>query len=198
MSTTYNSYEANWAQQAELEAVNDILAAIGESPVNTLNGDANVDVVNARRILTQVNRLEQARGWTFNIEEDYILTPDAFSNLIIYMPNYLSVMGTGGTQYVNRGGYLYDRSAKTDRFTSPVSVTMIELKTFDEMPEVFKRYIINKAAKRFNIQFFGDEAADTIITNELVDLERLIMEYELDFGQFNAFSDPFLGQATQR
>lgn len=198
MTTTYNSYESNWAYQSELDAVNDILGAIGESPVNTLEGDANVDVVNAKRILQQVNRLEQARGWTFNIEEEVTLTPDVFSNLIPYLSTYLKLEGSGGERYNNRAGYVYDRENKTDRFTGPITVNLIELKTFDEMPEVFKRYVITKAAQRFNTQFFGDDAADTRLSNDLIDLDRYIMEFELDDGAFNAFQDPYLSNAIQR
>lgn len=194
-----NPYETNWAYQAELEAVNEILAAIGESPVNTLEGDANTDVVNARNMLQQVNRTEQARGWTFNIEEGYILNPDIFSGLIPYLPNYLSVTTTGGTPYVNRGGYIYDRFNKTDRFDAPIEVNMIVLKTFDEMPEPFKRYVITKAAQRFNIRFFGDHNIDTSLGNELIDLECTVNEFELDYGAFNMFNqDPFVSQAISR
>lgn len=194
----FNPFESNWAYQAELEAVNDILGAIGESPVNTLEGDANVDVVNARRILAQVNRIEQARGWTFNIEEDAVLSPDVYSGLIPFMNTYLRLDGADGTNYTNRSGYVYDKTNKTDRFTSPITVTLIELKTFDEMPEVFKRYIVTKAAKRFNIQFFGDGDVDTTLSNDLIDLTQMINEYELDYGGFNAFQDPYLSGAIQR
>lgn len=194
----FNPFESNWTYQAELEAVNDILGAIGESPVNTLDGDANVDVVNARRILAQVNRLEQARGWTFNIEEDAVLTPDVYSGLIPFMNSYLRLDGPDGTNYMNRSGYVYDKTNKTDRFTGPITVNLIELKTFDEMPEVFKRYIVTKAAKKFNIQFFGDGDVDTTLSNDLIDLTHMINEYELDYGGFNAFQDPYLSSAIQR
>lgn len=197
MST--NPYETNWQYQAELSAVNDILAAIGESPVNTLEGDANADVVNARRILGKINRQEQAKGWTFNIDENVSLTPDAYSQLIPYMPNYLSVTTTGGTPYTNRGGYLYDRTTKTDRFPNAVQVNLISLRTFDEMPEAFKSYIVTKAAKEFNIRFFGAPEIDTVLSNELIDLERTVFEYEADYGAYNIFEDSgFVGQAIQR
>lgn len=191
-------YESDWQYQAELAAVNDILAAIGEAPVNTLESDSNVDVVNARRILQKINRNEQAKGWTFNIEENAILAPDSFSGLINYLPSYLSVTTTGGTPYVNRGGYLYDRINKTDRFSSPISVNLITLKPFDEMPEQFKAYIIAKASKEFNIRFFGAPEIDTVLNNELIDLERAVNEYEMDYGSFNIFSDPYLQQVTTR
>lgn len=193
------SYETNWAYQAELDAVNDILAAIGESPVSTLEGDVNADVVNARRILSKINRTEQAKGWTFNIDETAQLQPDVYSQLIPYMPNYLRITSTGGTPYVNRGGFVYDRINKTDRFSGPIECQLVSLMTYDEMPEVFKQYIITKAAKEFNIRFFGSPDIDTVLGNDLIDLLQAINEYELDYGGFNAFNnDPFISQAIQR
>lgn len=194
----FNPYESSWAYQAELDAVNDILGAIGESPANTLEGDANVDVVNARRILAQVNRLEQTKGWTFNIEEGAILVPDAWSNLIPFMNTYLRLDGADGNNYTNRAGYVYNKTTKTDRFTSPITVDLVELKSFEEMPEAFRRYIITKAARRFNIQFFGDGDVDTVLGNDLAELTQLLNEYELDYGDFNIFNDPFLSNAIQR
>ena len=191
-------YETNWSYQAELDAVNDILGAIGESPVSTLEGDVSVDVVNARRILQKVNKTEQAKGWTFNIDEDAKLYPDAYSKLIPFMPNYIRLVSTGGTPYVNRGGFVYDRIEKTDRFDSEVSCQMVLLMGFDEMPEIFKQYIVAKAAKQFNIQFFGSPEIDTVLGNEIQDLTTAINEYETDYGGFNVFNDSSISQNIQR
>lgn len=83
------SYEATLESPEELAAINDMLAAIGESPVNSLEGDMNADVSNARRILNNINREVQSRGWTFNIIEGEELIPDAFSGQINYMSDYL-------------------------------------------------------------------------------------------------------------
>ncbi|MGL5566089.1 MAG: phage tail protein [Plesiomonas sp.] len=193
------SYDTNWNYQAELDAVNDILSAIGEAPVATLEGDANADVANARRILSKVNRIEQAKGWTFNIDESAELQPDAYSKLITFMPNYLRVVSSGGTPYTNRGGFLYDRIEKTDRFESAVQCQLVTLMEYDEMPEVFKSYIVTKAAKEFNIRFFGSPEIDTVLGNDLLDLQQAINEYEMDYGGYNAFNnDPFISQAIQR
>lgn len=192
--------DSNWAYQAELEAVNEILAAIGESPVSTLEGDSNADVVSARRILHKINRREQSKGWTFNIDEEAQLQPDVYSKLIPYMPNYLRVVSTGeGSPYVNRGGYIYDRVNKTDRFDSAITCQLVTLMEFDEMPEVFKALIIAKAAKEFNISFFGAPEIDTVLGNEIIDLTQAVMEYELDYGAYNIFTtDPFVSGAIGR
>jgi len=180
------SYEANLETSDELAAVNDMLSAIGESPVNTLEGDANADVANCRRILNGVNIEVQSKGWTFNIEEDATLTPDVFSKLINWLPDFLSVKATSGaTVYTNRGGYVYDRTAKTDEFTGPLTVSLIRLRGFEEMPVQFRTYIVAKAARRFNIRFFGAAEIEASLQLEEQDAWQAVQEFELDYGNFN-------------
>lgn len=179
------SIEMSYETAAELDAVNDLLAAIGESPVNSLEGDPNADVGNARRILNNVNREIQAKGWSFNIDEGETLLPEAFTKLIPFMSDYLKVTSPGGTPYIRRGEYLYDRAAKTDEFEGPVQVDLIRLKTYSEMPECFRAYIIAKASRRFNTFFFGAAEVDAQLANQEQESYQTCMEYELDFGEFN-------------
>lgn len=191
------SYEATLETDDELAAINDMLAAIGESPVSSLEGDVNADVANCRRILNQVNREIQSRGWTFNIEEGATLTPDAFSGLIEYMSDYLRM--TGSTSYVNRGGYVYDRTNLTDTFTDPITVDLIRLKAYGEMPECFRSYIVAKASRRFNIRFFGAGEIEGSLQEQEKEAWQAIQEYELDFGAFNMLDgDSFVGGLISR
>lgn len=180
------SYEMNVESGEELAAVNDILAAIGEPPVSTLEGDANADVANARRILNKVNRSIQSRGWTFNIEEGVTLLPDVFSEMIPYSTDYLSMLSNGGqSQYVNRGGYVYDRIAQTDRFPGGIVVNLIRLREFDEMPECYRHLIVTKAARQFNSRFFGAPEVDGTLQEEEAEAKQACFEYELDYGNYN-------------
>lgn len=180
------NFEATLETSDELAAVNDMLAAIGESPVNTLEGNSNADVANARRLLHKVNTEVQSKGWTFNIEEAVTLSPDVFSGQISYLTDYLSVRTAGGaTIYVNRGGYLYDRIERTDQFAGPIEVDMIRLRSFDEMPVPFRTYIIAKASRRFNIRFFGAAEIEATLQEEEADAWMSIQEYELEYGNFN-------------
>lgn len=66
----------------ELDAVNEMLSVIGESPVNTLENLQNIDAINALRILRAINRQEQARGWSFNIISEHTLNPDTYTKRI--------------------------------------------------------------------------------------------------------------------
>lgn len=180
------TFDMSVGTSAELDAVNDILAAIGESPVSTLEGDSNADVASARRILQRLNRQIQSRGWTFNIEESAVLTPDVYSNLITYQDDFLRVLSTSGTSaYVNRGGYLYDRSGGTDRFSAAITVNLIRLRDYDEMPECFRTWIVAKAARQFNNSFFGATEVDGLLQEEEDWAYQMCFEYELDFGAYN-------------
>ncbi|WYW04238.1 tail protein [Pseudomonas phage vB_PpuP-Kallioja] len=193
------AYESVLDADDELSAVNDMLAAIGESPVSALEGDPNADVANCRRILAQVNREIQSKGWTFNIEEGAELMPDAFSKLIEYLPDYLRMTTSGGTLYINRGGYVYDRTAKTDQFTTAIQVDLIRLKPLSEMPECFRSYIVAKASRRFNIRFFGAGEVEGSLQEQENDAWAAIQEYELDFGGFNMITgDSFVGGISNR
>ena len=193
------SYEATLETDDELAAINDMLAAIGESPVSSLEGDANADVANCRRILNQVNREIQSKGWTFNIEEGATLSPDTFSGLIEYLSDYLRMTTSGGTNYINRGGYVYDRTALTDVFTSAITVDLIRLKPYGEMPECFRSYIVAKASRRFNIRFFGAGEIEGSLQEQEADAWQAIQEYELDFGGFNMLDgDAFTGGQISR
>lgn len=194
------SYEMNIETGDELAAVNEILASIGEPPVNTLEGDANADVASARRILNSVNRKIQMQGWTFNIEQGLTLQPDVFSKLIPYSSDYLSLMSTGGTSvYVNRGGYIYDRTANTDRFDAPIQVNIIRLKEYYEMPECFRNWITVSASRKFNRSFFGAPEVDGGLQEEELEAKRIAMEWELDYGKFNMLDgDAFVGGLLSR
>ena len=177
--------EASLGYSDELSAINDMLAAIGESPVNSLEGDPNADVANCRRILNQVNREVQGRGWTFNIEEGAVLTPDATTGFIQFTNDFLKMSSTGGTPYVSRNGLVYDRLNGTDRFSGPVTVDLVRLREYSDMPECFRSYIIVKACRRFNIRFFGAGEIEGSLQEQETEAWIMCNEYELDYGNFN-------------
>ena len=184
----------------ELGAVNEIIGSIGEPPVNSLEGEPNADVVNARRLLYNANREVQSKGWTFNIEEGVELLPDVFSNMIMYDSDILNMRDSQtATPYVNIGGYVYDRINRVDRFDGPITVNIIRMRTLDEMPECFKRWIILKASAKFAQASFGDPDTVQLILADVEQARIDCNEYELDYGNYNALSgDLYITQALNR
>lgn len=163
----------------ELEAVNLMLDAIGESPINSLNNSAVVDAVKAQAVLSEVSRATQQKGWHFNTEKDYELVPTAFNNEIILPGNCLRVDTVGPdkwTDVVQRGNRLYDRRKHTYRFEKSLKVDMVVLLPFEELPEAARYYIAVRAARVFQARSVGSEALYQFTSQDeqlaLVDMKK--------------------------
>ena len=192
--------ESSIDSSVELGAINEMLSAIGEPPVNTLDGEANLDVANALRILENVNREIQAKGWTFNIEKNVPLYPDAFSGLIPFELDILNMRSSEtSTPYVNLGGYVYDRLSRKDTFEGPINVDIIRQRTLEEMPECFRRWIVVRASKRFAGRFLADPSTIDMLNYEENEARMDCNTYELDYGNYNALQgDNYILQMLQR
>lgn len=64
-------------QTTELEAINAMLASIGEAPVDTLDNATQADIAMAVSILRNTTREVQSMGWRFNTEFGFQLAPDS-------------------------------------------------------------------------------------------------------------------------
>ena len=98
---------------AELPAVNEILASVGQAPVTTLD-QTNPDVAIAYDTLLQVSREVQSEGWSFNKEYHVEFTPDTDDYIVI--PNNIIQIklteNSNNMEYdaIRRNGKLYDLS----------------------------------------------------------------------------------------
>ena len=177
----------------ELEAINTMLSTIGESPVNTVEDTGNVDVVIARQILNSVSREVQARGWHFNTEKDYTITPDSSGYLLL--PNTVlradTVSPDDGTDVVVRGSKLYDRRNHTYTFTGAVKVDMLVLLTFDELPEVARNYITIRASRIFQERVVGSDTLQAFNSQDEARALVSLMDYESDTADLNILSDSY-------
>lgn len=171
-----------------LEAINDMLAAIGEAPVNTLEDSQNVDVENAIRVLNKVNRQVQSKGWSFNHIEDTYLNVDITTKKIKWQDDLLYLVGTDGTKYIQRGDYVYDFDNQTDTFDSDIEVEIIRLVDFDYMPPVARDYIVAKAARIFQTQTLNDDSIGQNLMSQEQEAWAALQEYEMELGDYTMFS----------
>jgi len=75
---------------SELQAVNMLLAAIGEAAVSSLETATTVEVTQAKNLLSNTNRAIQQKGWHFNTEWDVVMALDS-ENLVPVGSNILSI-----------------------------------------------------------------------------------------------------------
>lgn len=148
----------------KIEAVNAMLATVGEAPINTLIGVDVVDALTAIAALDEVTREILVEGWAFNTDVGYPLPPNADSPYEIPIPlNALEVIPASNT-YTVRSGKLYDtaRFSYSFRDFDPISVTITWGMDFDDLPERTRQYVAIRAGRRFQGRIEGSTVVNPI------------------------------------
>lgn len=186
-----------------LEAVNAMLATIGESPVTTVESadPLPVDVEMALNALRFVNREVQARGWHFNTEADYPLPRDG-DNYVPIPTNALRVdTADEFSKYdvVVRGLRLYDREEHTFVFPEDLKATIVFVLPFEELPEPARNYITIRAGRRFQAGQVGSQILSALTVQDETDARALLLDEEGDSADYNVLTGTFdMFEATQR
>ena len=148
----------------ELDAINRMLAVIGEAPVDSLSSiqiNEITDSALARRTLAEVNRDVQAEGWSWNTDEPVELGATA-QNEFVLPPDTLSAQFSptqySDCQYVQRGLKVYDRQKQTYAFADDVGgqlyvSRLIRQLDWDQLPHQAQEYISIRAARIYSDRF---------------------------------------------
>jgi len=144
----------------ELEAVNAMLSAIGESPVNSLVSMTSVDAITAYSVLKNVNRSVQIQGWFFNLEKEYTLTPNLNGQLDLPTNTLAMDSSSESSNYeaIQRGLKVYDKKNHTYIFAEALKVDIIVLLAFEEIPEAARTYITQRASRMFQDRTLGSDS----------------------------------------
>jgi len=185
------------AATTELEAVNIMMAAIGESPVNTLTGTLPADVVMAQSTLTEVNKEVQSEGWSFNTEIDVTQQRDSSTQQINLSTDILridpNIHQHPTIDAIQRGLKLYDRLNNKYEFDEDLICTVVYFRTFVEIPEPARRYITIKAARIFVDRLVSDDGLRSYTQQDEIRARAILMETDLANGDHNLLrGDPSL------
>ena len=162
----------------ELEAVNLMLSAIGEAPVSSLNDPSLLDASLAQEVLDQTSIAIQTRGLHCNTDLKLKLTRDVTSNEINLPTNTAKVDSSDVSAHrdvVQRGTKLYDRDNHTFVFDEDITVDIVYLLNFDDLPQHVRRYVMTKASRRFQTRFMGSE---TLAGFTAQDEQEALIEFE--------------------
>lgn len=149
------------AVTSKLDAVNEMLASIGQSPINSLSGSIPKDAARAVTALDTCLRQFLTKGWSFNTDDNYTLTPDGSNNILV-PAGAMHVDPIYETDdYVMRWdsgvAKLYDLEERTYTIDSPVDVKIIWSREFEEIPQHARSYVHMKAARKFQTQVVGSQ-----------------------------------------
>ena len=185
------------AATTKLESINIMMAAIGESPINTLQGTLPVDARIAQSTLTEVNKSVQSEGWSFNTEIDVTFTRDATTKLISLPTNILridpNIHQHPSIDAIQRGLKLYDRLNNKYEFDEDLICTVVYFRDFDEIPEPARRYITIKAARVFVDRLVSDDGLRSYTQQDETRARAILMETDLSNADHNVLrGDPSL------
>ena len=156
----------------------------------------NPEIAFVHQLLMEVNSDVQNEGWVFNRELHYPLTPDADGQ--IYVPENVLRMDMHDnatyrtTDFVLRGGKLYDKMNHTYTFNPHVAIEFdITWKwEYEELPSVFKRYITLRASGRAATQLVTNPELVQLLSQQESQARAACMEYECNQGDHTIFGSP--------
>jgi hypothetical protein len=175
-----------------LQAINQMLTGIGQAPVVSLD-IANPEIATALSILENVNREVQGEGWHFNTEVNYPFTPDTNGEIVV-PDNVLQISDnktSNSQQYqtVLRSGKLYDKVFHTFEFPGPdpVLCDVVWLINFEDLPQVFKDYITQRAARVFAGSVVGSQDMFKFNAQDEQMLRANCIAYDTGTSEVNIF-----------
>ena len=185
------------AATTELEAINIMLAAIGEAPVNSLTGQVPVDVRIAQSTLIEVNKRIQSEGWSFNTEIDVTLPRHQITKQIELSTDILRIDANihqhTTIDPIQRGLKLYDRLNNRYEFEEDLICTVVYFRPFIELTEPARSYINIKAARVFVDRLVSDDGLRTYTQEDETRARAILMETDLANGDHNILrGDPSL------
>ena len=175
------------ALMSDFDAVNLMLSAIGEAPVNTLSGTLPADVSLAVSILTRTRRQVLMEGWKFNTEYDVTTSLDSSNNVVI-SPTTLKAELTfpdGSIDPVQRGVKLYDRKNKTYVFSVAPKMNFVYLLAWADLTEQARAYIALRSARVFQAQTVGATELDGYTARDEAIARATLAESDEDASNYN-------------
>ena len=177
------------AATTKLESINIMMAAIGESPINTLQGTLPVDAQLAIDTLHEQDKAVQSEGWSFNTEIDVTLTRHPVEKTIALPTDILridpNIHQHPTVDAIQRGLKLYDRINHTFEFEDDLICTAVYFREFEEIPEPARNYITIKAARIFIDRLVGDNALRGYTEQDETRARAVLLETDLANADHN-------------
>lgn len=175
----------------KLQATNLVLSAAGLAPVNTIDTPTNLDAALVVQLIDAVHRETLYVGWNFNTEYEVSLEVDINTGKIPLGTSIIRCEIPDMPWIIQRGAFLYDRSAKSDQFEDAVTAKVIKHLVWDELHEEVKTLIYKTAAVRFAATHKppGDVSLQLLAQDALI-AESHMKERDADEANYSIFDDP--------
>lgn len=168
----------------EIDAINRMLRYIGELPIpSAVTIDSlpeGHEAVIARTVLNETLREEQEEKYWFNVF-DIKLVPDSQGYLLLPY----NIVAFEDPDVFQEGGLLYDRTTQSPIFSGPKQMTVRYNITFDNLPDVFRTYVILVAARHLHTYLNGDETTQRELEQKINQARVKVEREHLKQKKFN-------------
>lgn len=142
----------------KLDAVNQMLESINQTPVTTIVNNQHPDVLAAISTLNRIDKQVQSKGWWFNTDTNLTLAYNPLTDEVIVPGNTLGVDPIDPlVKYIQRGTRLYDPENSTFEIGKSVEVEIKVQLDFEDLPESAGIYIATRAERKFVANSTGDQ-----------------------------------------
>lgn len=177
---------------SKLEAVNTMLSAIGEAPINNLNSGL-VDAELAETILESVSREVQSAGWNFNRDLKKSYAPNSDTQIVVGSAVVRADLSLIPEQYdmdlVQRGTKMYDRKNHTFTIDKEVKLDVVSVLEFEDIPEVAKRYVTIRATRIFQDRVVGSDTLHAFQERDEMQAKIELLDFEGETQDHTVFDN---------
>jgi hypothetical protein len=190
----------------KLQAVNTMLAGIGEAPVTTLASPSG-DVSSATALLDEVRSEVLGTGWSGNTDDEVVLSRDVSGHVRV-PEDAISVDTVSTDRVVNvvirvdpadSARKLWDRKANTFVFERDLKVRIVRDFEFEALDARLRAYIAAEAAVRFQSNVLGSNSVDVRLRDRRNDAWAKLLDHEAEQEDVNVLTDsPHCAWTTYR
>ena len=151
----------------ELEALNQVLSVTGDAPVVNLTSTYEQAII-ARRILNEVSREQQAKGYWFNEVDELLILQDVNTGEINLPTDTIRCdIPRDRGSLVQRGLKIFNKKTNSYTINEDVYVDIVSELTWDLLPQSFRQYVTSLAKLRYNTEYFGSKETEQVIKQDI-------------------------------
>lgn len=182
------------ARITELDAVNQMLACIGESPVESLateETNTTSDAALALATLREVAREVQSEGWSWNTDFEVELSrtgADSFTLPTSTLRAYFAPERYPGKELVIRGYRVYNRTEQSYSFPDLEKIIiqrLVKELDWDDLPYQAQRYVVMRSARIHAARFVNSDAVVGYTANDEQYARAMLIRDEGVTGNYN-------------
>jgi len=169
---------------SELDAINQILSVTGDAPVSNVNSTYEQAVV-ARRILLEISRQKQSKGYWFNEVDELLIVKDSDGYINLPSDIIRADVPRDSGYYVQRGLRIFNKVGNTYVFTDDLYVNIVSELVWNLLPQSFRQYVVAAASLRYNAEYFGSPELEGRIQQDVFEKKLSLDAEDIDNRDLN-------------